>query len=57
MNAAFKKATRKAAKRAFSVRRSIMIEKGGWLVMVNKDGKVVKRVKKLETLVIPAKQA
>lgn len=55
MNVVFKKATRKAAKNAFSKRKSIMIEKDGWLVMVNKDGKVVKKVKKLEKLTIPSK--
>ena len=54
MNAAFKKAAKKARRAAFTVRKTIMMEKNGWLVMVNKDGKVVKRVKKLDKLVIPA---
>ena len=53
MNVAFKKATKKAARQAFAVRKTIMIEKNGWLVMVNKAGKVVKRVKELERLVLP----
>lgn len=53
MNVVFKKATTKAAKRAFAVRRTIMIEKNGWLVMVNKDGKVIRRVKKLDPVVVP----
>lgn len=54
MNVAFKKATKKAARQAFAVRKTIMIEKDGWLVMVNKEGQVVKRVKRLERLVVPA---
>ncbi|MBL7947347.1 MAG: hypothetical protein JNN32_14895 [Flavobacteriales bacterium] len=49
---AFKKATRRAVVQAFSVRKTIMVEKDGWLVMVNKEGKVVKKVKKLEPLVL-----
>ncbi len=47
MDRAFKLATKKALKEAFKVRRTIMIERDGWLVMVNKAGKVVRRVKRL----------
>ncbi len=54
MNLAFKKATKRAMEEAFKVRKTIMIEKDGWLVMVNKAGKVVKRVKKLPKHVLPA---
>lgn len=50
MNAAFKQAVKKAKHKAFSVRKTIMVEKNGWLVMVNKDGKVVRKVKNLESL-------
>ena len=54
MNTAFKKATKRAAREAFTVRKTIMIEKDGWLVMVNKDGKVVRKVKRLERIKLPA---
>jgi len=54
MNKAFKKATKRAMEEAFKVRKTIMIEKDGWLVMVNKTGKVVKRVKQLPKRVLPA---
>lgn len=47
MNKIFQQATRKAMREAFKVRKTIMIEKDGWLVMVNKAGRVVRRVKKL----------
>ena len=50
MNAAFKKATARARLGAFEVRKTIMIEKDGWLVMVNKAGRVVRRVKRIEPL-------
>ncbi|MBL0127523.1 MAG: hypothetical protein IPP83_08685 [Flavobacteriales bacterium] len=54
MDTTFKKATAKAARRAFAVRKTIMIEKDGWLVMVNKAGKVIKRVKRLDAVKVPA---
>ncbi|MBK9416337.1 MAG: hypothetical protein IPN62_03375 [Flavobacteriales bacterium] len=44
---------KKAERLAFTVRKTIMVEKDGWLVMVNKEGKVKKKVKKLEPLVLP----
>ena len=47
MDKVFKKATKRAREEAFKVRRTIMIEKDGWLVMVNKSGRVTRRVKKL----------
>ncbi|MBS1548066.1 MAG: hypothetical protein JST38_10195 [Bacteroidetes bacterium] len=54
MNAAFKKATKKAVKEAFKIRTTILVEKDGWLVAINKAGKVVKRVKRLEQVAVPA---
>lgn len=54
MDATFKKATERAQKKAFQVRKTILMEKDGWLVMVDKNGKVRKRVKRLPKLVIPA---
>lgn len=53
MAKAFKTAMKKAERLAFTVRKTIMVEKDGWLVMVNKEGKVKKKVKKLEPLVLP----
>ncbi|MBK7384342.1 MAG: hypothetical protein IPI81_13600 [Flavobacteriales bacterium] len=50
MNAAFKKATKRAAEEAFKVRKTIMVEKDGWLVMVDKNGIVKRRVKRLELI-------
>ena len=46
---AFRKAVKRAVTDAFIVRKTIMVERHGWLVMVNKEGKIVKRVKKLVT--------
>jgi hypothetical protein len=54
MAKAFKTAMKRAERLAFTVRETIMVEKDGWLVMVNKEGKVVKKVKKLEPLVLPS---
>lgn len=54
MDAAFKKATRRALAEAFKVRKTVMVERDGWLVMVDKEGKVRRRVKQLPKLVIPA---
>lgn len=54
MDRLFRQATKKAAEEAFKVRKTIMVEKDGWLVMVNKDGKVTKRVKRIPKLVVPA---
>lgn len=54
MNEAFKKATKRARTEAFKVRKTIMIQKDGWLVMVNKAGRVVKRVKKLPEPELPS---
>jgi len=53
MAKAFKTAMKRAERLAFSVRKTIMVEKDGWLVMVNKEGKVIERVKKLESLILP----
>ncbi|MBK9513415.1 MAG: hypothetical protein IPO05_07235 [Flavobacteriales bacterium] len=54
MDKAFKTAMKRAERQAFTIRKTIMIERNGWLVMVNKEGKVVKKVKKLEPLIIPS---
>lgn len=54
MNEAFRQATKRARVEAFKVRKTIMIEKDGWLVMVDKTGKVVKRVKELPKRILPA---
>ena len=53
MDAAFQKATRRALAEAFKVRKTVMVERDGWLVMVDKDGKVKRRVKRLPKLIIP----
>jgi len=53
MNKAFKKATKRAAEEAFTVRKTIMVEKDGWLVMVDKNGTVKRRVKRLERISLP----
>ena len=50
MDKAFKLATARARREAFEVRKTIMVERDGWLVMINKSGKVVKRVKRLPLL-------
>lgn len=55
MDAAFRKATRRAQAKAFEVRKTILVERDGWLVMVDKGGKVHKRVKQLPKLEIPAR--
>jgi hypothetical protein len=47
MDKAFKRATKRAAANAFKVRKTIMVERDGWLVMVNKAGRIVRRVKQL----------
>lgn len=54
MDAAFKKATRRALAEAFKVRKAVMLERDGWLVMVDKEGRVRRRVKQLPKLTIPA---
>lgn len=46
-------ATREARSRAFRVRKTVLTELDGWLVLVRKDGSVYRRVKKLEPLVLP----
>lgn len=48
MNAALKKATRKATKEAFSLRKTLLVEKDGWLVYVNAKGQIRKRLRKVE---------
>ena len=53
MNKAFKTATRRAAERAFAKRKTILVEKDGWLVRVRKDGSVWRRVKRLQRLRLP----
>ncbi len=53
MDLAIKKAAKRAVKAAFDVRKTIMVERDGWLVMVNKAGKVVRKVKRLEPLDLP----
>jgi hypothetical protein len=40
MNMAFKKATKRATSEAFTVRKTILVERGGWLVRVRQDGRV-----------------
>lgn len=47
-------ATREARERAFGVRKTILAEKDGWLVLVRKDASVYRRVRRLEPLVLPA---
>lgn len=54
MNAAFKRAARKAVREAFALRKTILVEKDGWLVMINKEGKVVKKIRQLEAVCMPA---
>ena len=54
MNEAFRQATKRAREEAFKVRKTIMIEQDGWLVMVDKTGKVVKRVKEMPKRILPA---
>lgn len=53
MNKAFKVATRLAAKKAFAVRKTILVEQDGWLVRVRKDGRVWRKVKKLPPVRLP----
>lgn len=48
MDRLFKKATARAQKSAFSVRGAIMIQKDGWLAMVDKNGNVVQWVMELK---------
>lgn len=48
-------ATRSARNKAFTVRKTILAEKDGWLVLIRKDGTIYRRVKKLTALVLPAK--
>lgn len=54
MDAAFKKATARALKKAFKVRKTVMVERDGWLVMVDKEGRIRRRVKQLPKLTVPA---
>jgi|JI10StandDraft_1071094.scaffolds.fasta_scaffold09965_12 hypothetical protein len=56
MNMAFKKATKRATSEAFTVRKTILVERGGWLVRVRQDGRVWRRVKKLQPVEIPKGQ-
>lgn len=53
MDAAFKKAAKQAKAKAFTVRKTIMVERDGWLVMVNKAGRVIKRIQRLEPVKLP----
>jgi len=54
MNSTFKKAAKKARAKAFTKLGTLLVEKDGWLVRVAKSGKVTKRVKKLEPILLPA---
>lgn len=54
MAGAFYVAVRKARAKAFTLRTTLLVERDGWLVRVNKTGKVVRRVKKLEQVKVPA---
>jgi len=54
MNAAFQRAAKAAVREAFSLRKAILVEKDGWLVMINKDGKIVKKVSRLDPVHVPA---
>ena len=54
MAKAFKSAAKAAKRKAFTVRKSIMVQRDGWLVMVNAQGKVVKRVKQLNAVTLPS---
>lgn len=47
MDKAFKQATKRAVEEAFKVSKTIMVERDGWLVMINKAGRVVRRVKEV----------
>lgn len=51
MSEAFTEATKRAKAKAFKVRTTIMVEKDGWLVMVNKAGRVVRKVKPVNAVV------
>ncbi|MFN6178276.1 MAG: hypothetical protein ACK46G_12150 [Flavobacteriales bacterium] len=53
MNRAFKTATKRASKQAFAKRKTILVEKDGWLVRVRKDGRVWRRVKQLVPVTLP----
>ena len=48
MNMALKKAARKATKEAFARRKTLLVERDGWLVCVNAEGRVTKRVRPIE---------
>lgn len=48
LNEVFRSATAKAAAAAFKVRKTILVERDGWLVRVYKDGRIWRRVKRLE---------
>ncbi len=54
MNSTFKKAAKKARAKAFTKQGTLLVEKDGWLVRMAKSGKVTKRVKKLEPILLPA---
>lgn len=54
MDAAFKEATARALEKAFKVRKTVMVERDGWLVMVDKEGRIRRRVKQLPKLTVPA---
>lgn len=51
LSEAFMKATKRAKEQAFKVRTTIMVEKDGWLVMVNKAGRVIRKVKPVSPIV------
>ena len=54
MARAFGIAVRNARNGAFRLRKTLLVERDGWLVRVNKAGKVVRRVKRLEQIKLPA---
>lgn len=47
MDKAFKQATAKAREEAFKVRKTILTERDGWLVLIKKDGTIWRRVKQV----------
>lgn len=53
MNKAFKTATARASKEAYLVRKTVLVERDGWLVRVRQDGTVWRKVKRIPPLRLP----
>jgi hypothetical protein len=53
MNEAFKTATKRASKQAFARHKTILVEQDGWLVRMRKDGRIWRRVKPLQPVLLP----